>query len=162
MEKSQFEENLNKATEFVLKFSQEFLIGKLPLSYTYLIFPNQSYDGNPLVGDEELFPKDSLLKNNPVGYLKDEVINFLWRKGKVPEWVNVMIHSYDEERTYVSLICCGRFTADDRLLYHEREGYQPFHVLGPNLPPNFENIEKSGKFNLTWHGRTPNINDPYC
>ena len=31
-------------------------------------------------------------------------------------------------------LTCGRFTADDGLLYHQGEGYAPFHVLGPNLP----------------------------
>ncbi len=161
MKESQFRENLDAATKLLMEFSQEFLIDELPLHYAYLIFPNQSYDGNPLAGDEELFPEDSLFSNNENGYSRDEVIKFLWRKNKVPEWINIMVHSYNEKLSYISLICCGRFTADDQLLYHEREGYQPFHILGPNLPPNFENIEKIEKFNLAWHGRTPNINEPH-
>lgn len=144
-----------------MKFSQEFLIDKLPFSYSYLIFPNQSYDENALIEDEELFLEDSSVQNNADGFSKDEVVQFLWRKGKVPEWINVTVHSYNKKLSYISLICCGRFTAEKQLLYHEKEGYQPFHVLGPNLPANFESIKKSGKFNLAWHGRIPNINEPH-
>ncbi len=78
-----------------MKFTHEILIDELPLSYSYVIFPNQSYDRNPLTGDEELFPEDSLFENKPNGSTKDEVVKFLWRKGKVPEWINL---SYVLER----------------------------------------------------------------
>lgn len=48
------------------------------------------------------------------------------------------------------MLCCGRFTAGNEFLYHKGEGYQPFHVLSPPLPPDFEGIEKGEKFNLYW------------
>src|SRR5688572_12212046 len=39
-------------------------------------------------------------------------------------------------------MCCGRFTAQDELLYHEREGRPPFHVTGPTLPVNYEDGQR--------------------
>lgn len=153
MEKDIFRENLLKATNFVAPFSQEFLINPLPSNCRYVIFSNQSYDENPLEGDEQLFPEDSLLLPPYIGpFDEKQVVEFLWRNGKIPEWINVSVYSYDTDFTYLELICCGRFTATEELLYHRQEGYPPFHVLGPSLPPNWESLEQSGKFNLYWNG----------
>ncbi|MDQ3132047.1 MAG: hypothetical protein M3Q99_14965 [Acidobacteriota bacterium] len=162
MEKDKFRSNFNLAIQTLVPFARSYLIDSLPLELRYLMFFNQSFDGNELVGDENLFPEDSLPKNRVQEFENQEqVINCLWRNGKIPEWINLFIHSYDENFTFISLICCGRFTADDKLLYHEKEGCQPFHILGPNLPIGFENLETSGKFNLAWHGRPSNKNEPY-
>ena len=159
MDKEQFQRHLKKATDFVIPFSQEFLIDNLPSSYLYLLFPNQSYDGNPLVGDEVTFPQERLPTREYIGPLNDDgVIDYLWRDGKVPEWVNITVYSYDLKYTYLELLCCGRFTAMKQLLYHRHEGYPPFHALGPCLPPNWESVEQHGKFQLFWHGRVPKIN----
>ncbi len=147
MEKDRFHANLKLATETLLPFAQSYLIDTLPLKLRYLVFLNQSFDGNELVENEKLFPEDSLSGNRVKEFDNEEqVLDYLWRNEKIPEWINLSIHSYDENFTYISLICCGRFTAENRLLYHEREGYQPFHVLGPNLPVDFENLKKVGNF----------------
>jgi hypothetical protein len=57
------------------------------------------------------------------------------------------------QHTNFELLCCGRFTVTGEYLYHKVEGYPPFHVLRPNLPPNWESVDESGKFDLFWHGR---------
>jgi hypothetical protein len=69
--------------------------------------------------------------------------------------VNVTVQAYDGQYSYLELLCCGRFTALDEMLYHRLEGYQPFHVLGPSLPPNWKSLKESGKFDMYWHGRNP-------
>ena len=156
MEKSTFEQNLAKATEVVLSFSREFVTNPPPSSCRYLIFPNQSYDGNPREGDEQSFPEEKLPEGKYLGpFDAAQVVEHLWRNGKVPEWVNITVYSYDKQHTYLELLCCGRFTAMEDYLYHKAEGYPPFHVLGPDLPPNWESVEESGKFDLYWHGRKP-------
>jgi hypothetical protein len=60
----------------------------------------------------------------------------LWREGHVPEWVNVSVADETGAATVIELLRCDRFTDDDTLLYHRREGSPPFHVLGPVLPPD--------------------------
>src|SRR5215212_10278346 len=98
MEKDTFGQNLLSATYTVLPFSQEFVINQLPSNCRYIIFPNQSYDKNPLEGDEQLFPEDSLSLHLYVGpYDAGQVVEYLWRNGKIPEWVNVSVYSYDAE-----------------------------------------------------------------
>jgi hypothetical protein len=156
MDKETFRQNLEKATSFVLPFTRGMLTNSLPLDYLYLLFPNQSYDKNPLVIDEEVYPQESLPDRRHLSPMEaDGVVHYLWRDGKVPEWINISVHSYDENYTYLEMICCGRFSASDELLYHKQEGYPPFHVLSPSIPPGWESVEKSGKFDLHWRSRKP-------
>ena len=162
MNKELFYNNFCNAIEVLIPFTQKYLVDDLPENLSYLIFLNQSYDKNELIEDEKLFPEESYSENRIKEFKnKLDVINFLWRDKKIPEWINLCIHSYEENVTYLSLICCGRFTATEDLLYHKHEGYPPFHVLGPSLPVGFKSIEVSGKFNLAWHGRKPKKNEPY-
>src|SRR4029079_19531467 len=46
------------------------------------------------------------------------------------------------DASLLQLMCCGRFTADEGLLYHAREGCPPFHVTGPVLPVGYEDGQK--------------------
>jgi hypothetical protein len=161
MDKKIFHQNFAKAIEVVLPFSRQFVTNLLPSDCLSLLYPNMSYDGNPLIGDEQTFPEDSfgLTEEKPyIGPLTEsDVVEFLWRNGRIPEWVNVTVSTFDEKYTYLELLCCGRFTATGGRLYHAGEGYPPFHVLGPDLPPDWESIEKSGKFDLHWHDTKPMI-----
>lgn len=49
--------------------------------------------------------------------------------------------SCDENNSYISLECCGRYTASEDLLYHKNEGCPPFHSLSPGIP--FEYFDKN-------------------
>ncbi len=49
------------------------------------------------------------------------------------------------------MLCCGRFTANEQLLYYEDgEGERmPFHVKSPPLPPSYD-PESGERFSLNW------------
>ena len=129
-----------------------FVAESLPPQVVFLIEANASYDGNPLEDDEEVFPLDS--EQGLIGPLDAEgAASWLWRDGKIPEWINVTAYDVVEERTHVRISCCGRFTAQDAHLYHRHEGYPPFHVLGPPVSLDWESVEKSG--HVTLEGRRP-------
>ncbi|HEV2799606.1 MAG TPA: hypothetical protein VGW12_03870 [Pyrinomonadaceae bacterium] len=101
--------------------------------------------------DEQTFPQESLPQNQHLGPLTaEEVVNYLWREGKVPEWIDINVHSSDKSYTYLRLLCCGRYTAADQLLYHQQEGSPPFHKGSPYIPPGWESVEKNGKFDVEW------------
>lgn len=156
MDRNTFRTRLIEASEKALSWAREHVSNPLPPGYLYLLYPNQSYDDNPPEGDEETFPAESLPDRKFLGPLNaEQVVEYLWRGGKVPEWVNVTAQAYDEHYSYLELLCCGRFTALEELLYHKAEGHQPFHVLSPDLPPDWEGVGKSGKFDINWHGRNP-------
>ena len=159
MDRETFKHRLVQTSERAILSAREHVFNHLPDEYRYLLFPNQSYDGHPLEADEEVFPHESLPGRKYLGPLDlEQVIDRLWRDGRVPEWINVSLEACDANWSYLQLDCCGRFTATEELLYHRGQGRQPFQVLSPNLPPHWESVEQNGKFDLYWLGRNP-LND---
>jgi len=146
MDRTTFAGNLESAAKLLLPFTRSLISNALPDEVRFLVQPNATYDGNPLEDDEQRFPND--VRSGPL--TAEQAVERLWRDGKVPEWINLSVHSYDVNFTYAELLCCGRFTALDRHLYHRAEGRPPFHILGPTIPPGWRSPELSGKFDLNW------------
>jgi hypothetical protein len=135
-----------------MKFARMYVRQSLPDEVTFLVYPNQSYDGHSRVGDEVIFPDESLPTGEHVGPLStDEVVNLLWRNNKVPEWIDVAVRAVEETRTLIALRCCGRFTEQEELLYYRGpRRTPPFGIKSPDLPPDWKGLEESGKFDLHW------------
>lgn len=154
MDREQFTKNLRQAVEYSVRFAQDLVIQTLPVLIALRVYVNCSYDGNPLVGDEVVFPDES----EPRGCFRgpwsaDEVVEFLWRNGRVPEWIDVAVEDEDGTTTCVGLTCCGRFTATEANLYHRNGGIPPFHVVSPAIEPSAWDIEhhkQTQKFDLHW------------
>ncbi len=152
MNRTTFEERLEEAARHAVGFARQYVRDVLPDEVVFRVYPNQSYDGNPRVGDEAVFPGDSLPDWHYHGpWSARQVADFLWRDGRVPEWIDIAVQDADGCHTVVSLRCCGRFTAQDDLLYHRGGGLPPFSVKSPVLPPRWVSIEATGKFNLRWY-----------
>ncbi len=143
-----FRNNLIESATIVRDFTRTRVTTPLPDALSYTIFYGCSFDGNPLREDEKTFPED-YEEEAPTTTSADEVTALLWRDGFVPEWINVTVSHEDGERTHIKLECCGRYSALPQMMYHIREGRPPFHVLGPPVPPGFENRPGS-KFDLYW------------
>jgi len=145
MDKATFENNLKIATEQVIIIAKAWVINEFPPSYRYFVYPNCSNDEGygPVRKDEERFPQDSELGViGPIEIM--EVANFLWRYGRIPQWINLFPRNVDEQHTFFNLICCGRFVGASRRLYHEKGGVPPFNCLGPDMPPSWSpnDVEK--------------------
>lgn len=154
MDKNVFAERLGVAAERARDFARTLVIEPLPDAIRFDVQLNSSYDGNPLHADERVYPEDSthIPASLRSRLTRAEVVELLWREGTVPEWINLTVKEEDGEHTVIELDSCGRFTANEQLLYHEREGYPPFHVLGPSLPPSYDR-ENEERFSLYWHAR---------
>jgi hypothetical protein len=151
MDRDAFEERLRVAAQRAVVFARQYVRQSLPDEVGFLLLPNRSYDGNPRVGDEEVFPADSLPEGQSHGpWSVTEAAGFLWRSGKVPEWIDVSVVGEDSVLSLVELRCCGRFTATEELLYHRPGGIPPFSVKSPALPPGWQGVEESGRFDLYW------------
>ena len=157
MERVRFESHLRIAADQAIEFARQFVRQELPGKAVFLIYPNQSCDENPRVGDEVVYPEDSLLVGQNHGpWSAAEAMGFLWRAGKIPEWIDVAVRGEDSHYTLVGLRCCGRFTVQEDLLYHRRPGgIPPFSIKSPDLPPGWESVEESGKFDLYWRAAPP-------
>jgi hypothetical protein len=153
MPRNVFEERLRAAGAGAVRFAREYVRQRLPEEVAFRVLPNQSYDGNPRRDDEEVFPDDSLPDGSYHGpWSAEQVVEFLWRAGKVPEWIDVAVRAEDGRRTLVELRCCGRFTAMEEFLYHRAGGLTPFSIKSPYLPPGWASVEASGRFDLYWEG----------
>jgi len=130
-------------------FARGFVVEALPESMMFRVLLNQSNDDiEPLRTGEVVFPLDSAEHRSQALRACDAqtVVDELWREGRVPEWVDLSVVDVEGGCTVVELLCCGRFTDDESLLYHRAEGRPPFHVTSPVLPPNHD--EK--RFSLHW------------
>ncbi len=152
MDRQLFLERLGVATERALTLARGMVTNALPDQVRYRVLLNQSYDGNPLGPDEQVFLRDMAARDLLLGS-PEEVVANLWRDGRVPEWIDVSVRAADERSTDVQLLCCGRFIARDEVLHHQREGLPPFHVLGPPMPPGKWNDKDRQPFDLFWRRR---------
>jgi len=142
-----------EAVRMAFDTGQKYVKQALPTSLVFDVYPNQSFDGNPLAEDEQLFPEESRAQDDPIRMEAEaQVVEFLWRDEKVPEWIDINVASATKQHTHIRLICCGRFTATDKLLYHQQGGIPPFSVKSPWLPPGYDiDMEPAvQKFDVNW------------
>ncbi len=124
-------------------FAERFVSNDLPRSFRYLPRLNQSFDGDPLKPGEHVFPHDT----DPIAPLTaGEVADLLCRENCVPEWIDISVDRADSEHTYFELLCCGRFTDDEALLYYRDTDAPPFGCKSPSFPPRWS--EEHGRFDL--------------
>jgi len=128
------------STQAAWTFARSMIFEDLPDRLVFRIRLNQSYDGHAPLPGEVRFPADSGADRAAALRACDAAVAVaeLWRDGRVPEWINVGVVDETGTETVVELVCCGRFTDDDRRLYHAGEGAPPFHVVGPALPPRHD------------------------
>ena len=143
-----FESNLVGSASYAVEFARTFITNILPDSIKYMVYLNSSYDESALEEDEYVYPDDNELSKKLFSD-NDSVVELLWRDGKVPEWINVTVEAEDDEYTTVKLECCGRFSSNEKYMYHAHEGKAPFHVLGPPIPSGV-NVDKGDKYDLYW------------
>lgn len=133
MQLSEFAQLLDVSTADAIAFAKTMLLDHLPSNVAYRVFPNQSHDHNRR--PDVVYPDDSL--NSPDDYLemsREQCICFLYRVGRIPEWIDLSVGSADENLTYVDCLCCGRFTDEDERLYYARCERGPFGVKSPTFP----------------------------
>jgi hypothetical protein len=150
MDEATFQRHLHEASELAVTFARNFATNALPEGRLFLVYPNQSFDEHPLRSDETLYPADTLPDGTtPTAITEEVVVGSLWRSGKVPEWIDVSVLRVAGSDTVLRLICCGRFTSDEHLLYYQK-GHPPFGIKSPDLPPRWTLTDNHDKFDLHW------------
>jgi hypothetical protein len=135
MDREIFRDHLLRAGAQSREFATQFVLDALPAMYRFWVLLNCSYDRNPLMDDQVVFPNDVQKHGKRAGPLViDDVVSLLWRDHMVPEWIDISVWEADEHATYFELLCCGRFTANDQRLYYQWTDVPPFGVKGPVYP----------------------------
>jgi len=144
MDRDTFTARFHTASAAARDYAQEFVHEPLPEPLRYRLRLNSSYDENPRVGDEVVYPEDSAFARaaglHDVG--ADEVLAELWRGGRVPEWINLTVIGERGASTLIEVRACGRFSGLASQLYHAEEGDSPFHVVSPTLPSGYRQGER--------------------
>lgn len=154
MTKTEFYTNLSNAEKKVYPLTCGMVINTLPAEFLYIVsIQSSARDG--LEEGEFVFPNKPKLNQTSSPMKAEEVIELLWQDGLVPVWINMSIDNYDEQFSYITLECSGRFAKDKELLYHKGEENQPFHVLSPAIPHRAcdENDNIVEKFDIRWNKR---------
>jgi hypothetical protein len=147
MDKAIFIDLFHKMSVIDRDFARRYVTNELPDSFRYFVLLNQSCDAHPLKSGERTFPGDASLLNERLGPLTaSAVVALLWRESMVPEWIDISVTDADSDHTYFTLLCCGRFAADDALMYYSKRGQGPFGLKSPNHPPRWS--EEAGRFDL--------------
>jgi len=140
------------AARWARDYARGMVVEVLPEAMTFRVLLNQSNDDIvPLRPGEVVFPLDSGRGRARALRACDAqtVVDELWRDGRIPEWVDLSVVDVRRTSTVVEALCCGRFTDDESLLYHRAEGWSPFHVTSPVLPPGHD----GRRFSLHWMRR---------
>ncbi len=152
MDKKDFYNNLIKATNKVYPFTKEMVLNRLPEKFRYIVKISSNFREG-LEEGEITFPEVKKLNQTSKPIKAEEVIDLLWMDFAIPVWINIQVENADENFTYFSLECCGRFSKLEKHYYHKQEGYIPFHSLSPPLPPDSlnEDDEIIKRFDLNWN-----------
>lgn len=147
--REQFRRHLLLGTEAIRSEIARYCWNEIPTLDRYYIILNGSYDKHPLAPGEYFFPDHGRPQTDRhIPRSAEEVVERLWRDGKIPAWIDITPYEVDGTCLYSELLCCGRFTDQENILYHQREGYPPFHKFGPILPVGYRDLEQDGKFDL--------------
>lgn len=148
MEREIFIERFHAAAAAALSFARPFVLESLSDQLIFRVRLNQSHDSN-LRPDQRVYPEDNTPQKAQELHRchEEKVVQALWRDGTVPEWVDIAVVGQTASQTIMELRCCGRFTGDERGLYHQQAGMPPFSVHGPTLPPGY----RSGDLFSIWH-----------
>ena len=139
MDYETFLDHLHRASAQCREFTAQLVVDPLPNTYAFWVMLNCSYDKTALREGEVVFPDDVQKHGKRVGPLTaDAVRSLLWRDHMIPEWIDISVWEVDSDVTYFELTCCGRFTAEDQLLYYQWTDVPPFGVKSPFYPPRIE------------------------
>ena len=127
-----------------MDLTRKFVVDELPEKCLYIIIPNKHGEAKPLVGDAEVYPEDTLPAGQFLGPLNAaEVVRYLYRNGKVPEWINIYVEAVEGDVTIFKLWCCGHFTSLPSNTYNamidpDFEEHTPFAIRSTDHPEGWK------------------------
>jgi len=139
MTREEFLFHLKGASLIAMKFAENFVKNKLTTDFKYNVILNVSND-DPSLTQFDIYPEDTgIIK---LDLTDSEVVELLYRKSKVPVWIDINVLKSSRHSTTFNLLCAGRFTNDKEEFYYNRTGSGPFGIKSPNLPLGYKEGQK--------------------
>lgn len=142
MTREEFLFHLNGASLIALKFAELYVKDKLTTDFRYNVVLNVSTDDKSLI-QFDIYPEDEgIIK---LDLTDKEVVELLYRKNKVPVWIDINVLKSSRKSTTLNLLCAGRYTDKKEEFYYKENGSGPFGIKSPKLPVDFK---EGNKFKL--------------
>jgi hypothetical protein len=127
VERLEFRALLLDAIERTLALAEQQPHSGLAPDFRIRVLLNRSHDDNANPEFEKTYPEESGMNALRECDSLDEVLELLWRDGRVPEWINTMCRPGEP----ITLLCCGRYALDEPWLNrHPSDQSLIFNVLG--------------------------------
>lgn len=139
MTKSEFLFHLKGSSLIALKFAENYVKNKLTTDFKYNVILNASSDDITLTQYDIYKEDDGIIKLNLVD---NEVVELLYRKNKVPVWININVLKSSRKSTTFNLLCAGRYSDDKKEFYYNGDGSGPFGIKSPKLPIDYKEGKK--------------------
>lgn len=128
MDKVEFSNRLKEFTERCLVFAESQSGKSYPKNVRYTLgfydHENDSFWDAPLkyLGGK-LISREQIFNLSP-----KEIVKLHYIDGKVPLWVNLYFHKFDQEYSYIRVVSAKDITDDDSHLYNMPEGSNQFRI----------------------------------
>ena len=116
MTKQEFLFHLQGASLVSLKFAENYIKNKLTTDFKYNVILNASTD-NPNLTQFDIYPEDN--KKMKLDLTDNEVVELLYRNGKVPVWIDINVLKSNRKSITFNLLCAGRYSDDKKEYYYE-------------------------------------------
>ncbi len=139
MTRDEFLFHLKGASLIAMKFAENYVKDKLTTDFKYNVILNVSTDDVNLT-QFDIYPEDTgIIK---LDLTDNEVVELLYRKNKVPVWIDISVLKSSRKSTTFNLLCAGRFTDNKEEFYYNRNGSGPFGIKSPKLPIGYKEGDK--------------------
>lgn len=139
MTKNEFLFHLKGASLIALKFAENYVKNKLTTDFKYNVILNVSTDDPSLIQFDIYQDDDGKMK---LDLTDQEVIELLYRKGKIPVWIDINVLKSSRKSTTFNLLCAGRYSDDKKEYYYNKNGSGPFGIKSPKLPIDYKEGKK--------------------
>jgi hypothetical protein len=140
MTRDEFILHLRESSLIALKFAEHFVKDKLTTDFKYNVILNASNDDFNLNQFDFYQEDNGIIKLNLIDI---EVIHLLYRKNKVPVWININVLKSSRKSTTFNLLCAGRYTDNkEEFYYNNKIGSTPFGIKSPELPIDYSEGKK--------------------
>lgn len=139
MTKQEFLFHLKGASYVALKFAENYVKDKLTTDFKYnVIFTPANRSDN--VDPFDIYPEDDgIIKLN---LIDNEVIDLLYRKNKIPIWIDISVLKVKGKITIFHLACSGSYSEKKEEYYYKNDGCAPFGIKSPTFPIGYKEGKK--------------------
>lgn len=135
MTKSEFLFHLKGSSLIALKFAENYVKNKLTINFKYNVILNASQDDPKLTQFDIYKEDDGILKHN---LTDNEAVELLYRKDKIPVWIDINVLKSSRRSTTFNLLCAGRYSDDKKEYYYNNNGSGPIGIKSPKLPIDYK------------------------